>query len=190
MRKLPPLASLRAFEAAARHLSFKWAAAELGVTPTAISHQVRLLEDDLRTVPVSAASPAAGADERRRAVVSGPAEWPRSFATAVALASDDAEQRPLRVTTPNAFASRWLVPRLPEWREGHPEIPLEVIGTDAVLDLRADEADVAIRYARSMPTEFVAQELFRDIFLSGVQPGVVDRKALPSDVLPICCSIL
>jgi LysR family glycine cleavage system transcriptional activator len=47
MRRLPPLAALRAFEAAARHLSFKRAAAELHVTPTAISHQVRLLEDSL-----------------------------------------------------------------------------------------------------------------------------------------------
>jgi hypothetical protein len=52
MRRLPPLAALRAFEAAARHLSFKRAAAELAVTPTAISHQIRLLEDTIGLKPI------------------------------------------------------------------------------------------------------------------------------------------
>jgi LysR family transcriptional regulator, glycine cleavage system transcriptional activator len=173
MRKLPPLATLRAFEAAARHLSFKRAAAELGVTPTAISHQVRLLEDVcgrslFRRRPRPLALTAAG--ERLFPVLRNGLD---RFATAIALASDDAEQRPLRVTSPNAFASRWLVPRLPEWRNVHPDIPLEVIGTDAVLGLRADEADVAIRYARSTPTEFVARELFRDSFFPVCSPALL-----------------
>jgi LysR family glycine cleavage system transcriptional activator len=173
MRRLPPLASLRAFEAAARHLSFKAAAAELGVTPTAISHQVRLLEQVcgqplFRRHPRPLALSSAG--ERLFPALRDGLD---AFATAIAWISKDVEQRPLRVTTPNAFASRWLVPRLPQWRAAHPEVPLEVIGTDAVLDLRAGDADVAIRYARTMPIDIAGREIFRDAFFPVASPALL-----------------
>ncbi|WP_245429999.1 LysR substrate-binding domain-containing protein [Mesorhizobium sp. WSM3859] len=142
---------MHAFEAAARHGSFKAAAAELGVTPTAISHQVRLLEQicgrklfQRRPRPLTLTS--AGA---------------RLF------------EAPLRVTSPNAFASRWLVPRLPKWREANPAVPLEIIGTDAVLDLRAGAADVAIRYTRRPPVGFSGQELCRDSFFPICSPRLL-----------------
>src|SRR6202790_3063432 len=144
MRRLPPLGSLRAFEAAARRMSFRDAATELGVTPTAISHQIRLLED-ICGQPLFRRRPRplvlTGAGERLFPVVRNGLD---TFATAIASASAGVSQRPLRVTSPNAFGSRWLVPRLPNWREKHPTILLEIIGTDAVLDLRAGNADVAI----------------------------------------------
>lgn len=77
------------------------------------------------------------------------------------------------MTMPSAFASQWLVRRLPLWREAHSDIPLEIIGTNAVVDLRAGEADVAIRYARSMPAEFIAEELFRDIYIPVCSPSLL-----------------
>lgn len=163
MRKLPPLGSLRAFEAAARHKSFAAAAEELGVTPTAISHQIRTLEEICgrplfrrRPRPISLTGPG----ERLFPIIRNGFD---SFAEAIACL-DRSLQTPLRVTTPNAFASRWLVPRLPLWCAAHPETPLEVIGTDAVLDLRSNNADVAIRYARQMPAGVAAYEIFRDSF--------------------------
>ena len=85
----------------------------------------------------------------------------------------EGERRPLRLTTTNAFAALWLVPRLPLWREAHPGVALEVIGTDAVLDLHADEADVAIRYAYAAPPDLVAQELFRDTFFPVCSPALL-----------------
>jgi LysR family glycine cleavage system transcriptional activator len=178
MRKLPPLAALRAFEAAARHLSFKEAAAELAVTPTAISHQIRLLEDIcgqslFRRRPRPLALTRAG--KRLFPVLRSGLD---SFVMAIESISVGAEQRPLRVTSPNAFASRWLIPRLPHWRETHPETPLEVIGTDAVLDLRAGDADVAIRYARNMPLGLIAQELFRDSFFPVCSPKMLANGAI------------
>src|SRR5436190_3999700 len=120
MRKLPPLGSLRAFEAAARHMSFREAAIELGVTPTAVSHQIRLLEQIckqplFRRRPRPLALTRAG--ERLFPVVRNGFD---SFATAIASASAGVGERALRVTSPNAFASRWLVPRLPKWRDEHP----------------------------------------------------------------------
>jgi LysR family glycine cleavage system transcriptional activator len=67
-------------------------------------------------------------------------------------------------TTTNAFASRWLVPRLPRWRKVRPNAPLDVIGTDSVLDLHACDADVAIRYSRTLPTDGIAKEFLSDSF--------------------------
>src|SRR6202045_142883 len=109
MRKLPPLGSLRAFEAAARRMSFREAAVELGVTPTAISHQIRLLED-ICGQPLFRRRPRplvlTGAGHRLFPVIRNGFD---AFSTAISSASANVSQRPLRVTSPNAFASRWLV---------------------------------------------------------------------------------
>jgi LysR family glycine cleavage system transcriptional activator len=157
-------------------MSFKQAADELGVTPTAISHQIRLLEyicgqPLFRRRPRPLALSVAG--ERLFPVIRNGFD---TFASAIALASAKRGHRLLRVTSPNAFASRWLVPRLPKWREKYPKIPLEIIGTDAVLDLRAGNADVAIRYARRMPTDLPAQEIFRDTFFPVCSPKLLAKR--------------
>jgi LysR family transcriptional regulator, glycine cleavage system transcriptional activator len=179
MRKLPPLGSLRAFEAAARRMSFREAATELGVTPTAISHQIRLLED-VCGQPLFRRRPRplvlTGAGERLFPVLRNSFD---GFAAAIASVSTGAGQSRLRVTSPNAFASRWLVPRLPKWQEEHPRFPLEIIGTDAVLDLRAGNADVAIRYARRMPPDLAAQEIFRDTFFPVCSPELLAKATRP-----------
>ncbi|MBD9667189.1 LysR family transcriptional regulator [Variovorax beijingensis] len=179
MRKLPPLRSLHAFEAAARHGSFKAAAVELSVTPTAISHQIRLLEE------------ACGRQlfqRRPRPLVltsAGASLYPALrngfdvLAGAIASLSEAEVQKPLRVTSPSAFASRWLVPRLPKWREANPIVPLEIIGTDAVLDLRSGAADVAIRYARRPPLEFTVHEICRDRFFPVCSPGLLADQGGP-----------
>jgi LysR family transcriptional regulator, glycine cleavage system transcriptional activator len=175
MRKLPPLIELRAFEAAARHMSFKQAADELGVTPTAISHQIRLLERYcghplFRRRPRPLAMTEAGA--RLFPIIRDGLE---AFASAIATVRRDGAKQPLRVTTTNAFASRWLVPRLSRWRRYRSNVPLEVIGTDAVLDLAADDADVAIRNMATMPTDGVAKELFRDSFWPVCTPQLLSH---------------
>jgi LysR family transcriptional regulator, glycine cleavage system transcriptional activator len=164
MYKLPPLSELRAFEAAARHLSFKKAAAELGVTPTAISHQIKLLEQYcgrplFRRRPRPMALTEAGS--RLFPVIRDGLEV---FATTIAAVKRDRSRQLLHVTTTNAFASRWLVPRLPRWRKVRPDALLEVIGTDNVLDLNAGDADIAIRYARTSPTDGAVSELLKDRF--------------------------
>jgi len=173
MRSLPPLTALRAFEAAARHLSFKAAAAELALTPTAVSHQVRLLEDSLATRlfrrrPRPLALTSAGA--RLFPAIRGGLD---AFAAAVAEVREGIVQQRLRVTATNAFAARWLVPRLQRWRDAHPEVALEVIGTDAVLDLAAGNADVAIRYGLQPPAGLVAEELARDRFWPVGSPALL-----------------
>jgi LysR family glycine cleavage system transcriptional activator len=174
MRKLPPLRALHAFEAAARHHSFAAAANELGVTPTAISHQIRQLEAAcgvklFQRRPRPLLLTAAGARLY-------PALRNGFDALAAAVASlAEAEQAPLRVTSPSAFASKWLIPQLPKWREENPAVPLEIIGTDALLDLRAGAADVAIRYARKPPLDFAAHEVFRDSYVPVCSPRLLEH---------------
>jgi len=176
MQKLPPLRSLQAFEAVARHRSFKAAAAELNVTPTAISHQIRMLEQ-ICGMPLFQRQP-----RPLRLTVAGERLYPalRSgfalFAEAIENVGQSGAARPLRVTSPNAFASRWLVPRLPAWQAIHPEWPLDIIGTDRVLDLAAGEADIAIRYARSAPRGLICTEIARDRFIAVASPALLARE--------------
>src|SRR5437899_13090100 len=117
MKKLPPLIELRAFDAAARHLSFKKGAAELGVTPTAISHQIRLLERYcgralFRRRPRPLSLTEAGA--RLFPVIRDGLE---AFGTAIAADKRDSDKRPLFVTTYIAFTYLWLLPRLQRWKQ-------------------------------------------------------------------------
>jgi LysR family transcriptional regulator, glycine cleavage system transcriptional activator len=175
MRKLPSLRALHAFEAAARHHSFAAAANELGVTPTAISHQIRQLEEacgvklfQRRPRPLLLTSAGARLYPALRNGFD-------VLATAMALLAEEDAQTPLRVTSPNAFASKWLVPRLPKWREENPTVALEIIGTDAVLDVRAGATDVAIRYARKPPLDLMAHEVFRDTFVPVCSPRLLEQ---------------
>ena len=175
MRKLPPLRALHAFEAAARHHSFAAAANELGVTPTAISHQIRQLEEacgvklfQRRPRPLLLTSAGARLYPALRNGFD-------ALATAMALLAEEDAQTPLRVTSPNAFASKWLVPRLPKWREENLAVALEIIGTDAVLDVRAGATDVAIRYARKPPLDLMAHEVFRDTFVPVCSPRLLEQ---------------
>lgn len=179
MRKLPPLTELRAFEAAARQLSFKRAAAELGVTPTAVSHQIKLLESYcgqqlFQRQPRPLALTQAG--QQLFPVVRDGFEV---FAEALAKVRGGTTSGKLRITTTNAFAARWLVPRLPDWRARHPRLKLDIAGTDAVLDLASGEADVAIRYARVPPAGLPCIELVRDSFGVVASPKLVGKLMTP-----------
>lgn len=173
MRKLPPLNALRAFEAAARHMSFARAAEELAVTPTAISHQVRLLEEitgqDLfrrRPRPITLTE----AGERLFPVLRDGLD---RFAAAVAGLRADADHSPLVVSTTTAFASRWLVPRLAKLKEDI-DLELEIDASETPANLRSGTADFAIRYRRTPIPDLECNELVRDRFIPVMSPRLLD----------------
>ncbi|ARJ64422.1 transcriptional regulator [Magnetospirillum sp. ME-1] len=144
-RRLPPLRALHAFEAAARHLSFARAADELGVTPAAISQQIKQLEDILG---VSLFHRGARLSLTRAAALAAP-EFSDSFdrlASAVGRLAPDGPARPLVVSAPPTFAARWLVPRLVRFQDAHPGIDLHLSATMRLVDLDREGVDVAIRY--------------------------------------------
>lgn len=164
MPSLPPLAALRAFEAAARHLSFKRAADELAVTPTAISHQVRLLEETLDTKLF---------ERRPRKVVltnTGQELFPVlrhafvSISDAVYRISREKGRRGITLSAPTAFTAKWLVPRLAAFARTNPEVSLRLHASDDAVDLHRGVADAAIRYGRAPFPGLVAEPLFDERF--------------------------
>ncbi|SPA18775.1 putative transcription regulator, LysR-family [Cupriavidus taiwanensis] len=171
MRKLPPLGALRAFEAAARRASFKQAADELHVTPTAISHQIRALEDSLgvklferqtRKVRLTAAGhqlfPAVrdGLDGMERAVQAVQRSGRPHVAT---------------LTSTVAFMARRLAPLAGQFRAAHPDWTLRLDASDQVVDLDHD-ADAAIRYGSGGYPGLVTEPLFRDRFAPVCSPAL------------------
>lgn len=180
MRRLPPLGALRAFEAAARRLSFKRAADELGVTPTAVSHQIRQLEAQLGASlfvrgPRQVALTEAGA-------ALGPA-LSRSL-DAMAAAVDDARRRPARrvatLSATVAFTAKLLVPRAARFRAMHPGWDLRLHASDETVDLHAGEADAAIRYGLTRKSDLVGVPLMTDRFAPVATPGM--RLTGPQDI--------
>lgn len=184
MRRLPPLSALRAFEAAARHGSFKLAASELAVTPTAISHQIRSLEE-YTGVPLF--------ERQVRKVVltdAGVELYPvlrdgfNAFETVLQGLGAAQSRRRVVISATNAFMARWLAPRVAHFRQSYPEIDLELYASDRAVDLGADAADIAIRYGRGPYPGMLAEPLFTDRFAPVCSPqlgalGLADLDRVP-----------
>ncbi len=161
---LPPLAALRAFEAAARHLSFLKAADELAVTPTAISHQIRLLEDMLG-LPVFVRHV-----RRITLTPSGSILYPvlregfDAFAGAIEQIDARRSRPSVTLSTMTLFAARRLVPALGSFTEAHPGIDLHLHASDMPVDLAAGRVDIAVRYGAGSVHGLVAEPLLSDQF--------------------------
>lgn len=163
-RKLPPLGALRAFEAAARHLSFQRAAEELSVTPTAVSHQIRLLEDTL-SQPLFV--------RRVRGVTlteAGLSLYPTlrdgldAFERAVETIRPQARRRSVTLTATTLFTARRLLPALDAFGRANPDLDLKLHASDDVVDLASGKADIAVRYASGPFDALVAEPLFAERF--------------------------
>lgn len=185
---MPPLAAVRAFEAAARLESFTAAAAELGLTQAAISYQVKSLEQRLGA--------ALFIRERGRAKLSplGAKLVPslsRAFdAIEDAFASHQAEDESLlTVTTTHTFANTWLAWRLGEFQMAHPDLAVRMTTSNEMIDLRSGDADVAVRAGAGewdglekhqlMPVEFTPMASPR--FLARVEERL-GRRIEPADL--------
>lgn len=176
-RRMPPLNALRAFEAAARHLSFKGAAAELFVTPTAVSHQIRHLEDlvGFKLFERSGKSiTLTRAGERFFPVLRD--GFDRIAQSVVDL---QREEDSLVVSVTPAFAAMVLIPRLSQLRQLHPGLALTVNATERIVDLRKAEADLTVRYGPERPRPLQSQLLYRDRYVAVASPNWVGARELP-----------
>ncbi|MEQ9694206.1 transcriptional regulator GcvA [Shimia sp. SDUM112013] len=144
--RLPPLTALRAFEAAARHMSFAKAAEELHVTPAALSFQIKSLEDHLGTPVFRRLNRAVELTEAGRALAPGVADGFQTLNSAWRSAQRMANETTLMVTAGPAFTAKWLAPRFFEFVRAHPDIDLRFSATLHNLDFGRDEVDVAIRF--------------------------------------------
>lgn len=176
MRKLPPLHALRAFEAAARHRHFAHAAEELGLTPTAISHQVRLLEQILGVVLFIRHPRPVRLTREGQALFAAMQDALDRIAGGVAGLQKPDPDAPLHLSVTHAFASRWLMPRLPRLRH-ETGCAINVEADDRVADLHASGIDMAIRYAASAGPDGEWHPLFADRVVPMAVPDVAGAAA-------------
>jgi LysR family glycine cleavage system transcriptional activator len=167
-RRLPPLNALRAFEAAARHLSFVDAADELAVTPAAVSHQVKALEAHLGVALFQRLPRGLVLTEQARILAPQLTRGFDRLAEAVARVRVDDVQTVLSVTVLPSFAVRWLLPRLAGFRRLNPGLEIEVRAQHQAVDFRGERVDIALRYGR------------------GGWPGLHVERFLDDAVFPVC----
>ncbi|MGM9491879.1 LysR substrate-binding domain-containing protein [Ideonella sp. YS5] len=172
LQVLPSVDLLRTFEAAARSLSFTKAAQELFVTPSAVSRQIRMLEENLG-VPLylrgARGLRLTDAGLRLQQAVSG--AWHQLEAALLTLKQTQ-PSRVLSIGTTVSFAALWLVPRLPAFRLRHPDIDIRVNASSEVQDTRRERLDVVIRYARPGLVPQRERVLFHESVVAVCSPGL------------------
>jgi LysR family transcriptional regulator, glycine cleavage system transcriptional activator len=170
--RLPSLNGLRAFEAAARHLSFTQAASELNVTQTAISHQIRRLEEELGIRLFVRKNRALSLTPEAREYLPGirAAFNDLRLATDRLLRKDD--DNVLTISTLASLAAKWLLPRLSAFQEAHPDIDVRITTSTGLVDFRGGDVDAAIRYGR------------------GHWPGLRAEWLMADEMFPVCSPTL
>jgi LysR family glycine cleavage system transcriptional activator len=187
MRHLPPLAAVRVFEAAARHLNFTAAAAELGMTQAAVSYQIKLLEERLgvalfrrdgRGVRLTPAGERAAPQVAR-----GFDALDAAFAR---LRSEN--ESTMTVSTTHTFANTWLAWRLGGFQMANPGMAVRLIANDDVTDFARDEVDVAVRAGRGPWPGLERHLLFQVDFTPMCSPEFLARHGgtiCPADLLKL-----
>lgn len=180
--RLPPLNALRAFEAAARHLSVKKAAIELNVTPAAVSHQIRMLEDYLGVQLFHRYNRALELTDAARASLPKLQEGFDCLVQAVERLRTHVSGGVLTISAAPSFAARWLMPRLHRFIAAHPEVDVRVsarmrrvsvdgkgdVAERATVEAWIDDSDIVVLYGR------------------GNYPGLWVKKLLDLTLTPIC----
>ena len=170
--RLPSLNGLRAFEAAARHLSFTQAASELNVTQTAISHQIKRLEQELGVRLFVRQNRSLTLTPEASQYLPGV----RAAFNDLKLATDRLlrkdQDHVLTVSTLASLAAKWLLPRLSAFQEAHPGIDVRITTSTGLVDFQRDNVDAAIRYGR------------------GQWPGVRADWLMADEVFPVCSPAL
>ena len=166
--RLPSLNGLRAFEAAARHLSFTQAASELNVTQTAISHQIRRLEEELGVRLFVRQNRSLSLTAEARDYLPGVRAAFNDLRLATERLKRGNDGHVLTVSTTATLAAKWLLPRLSDFQAAHPDIDVRITTSTSLVDFERDNVDAAIRYGR------------------GQWPGVQAEWLMADEMFPVC----
>lgn len=181
---MPALDLFRGFEAAARHLSFTRAAAELFVTQSAVSRQIQALEERLgvelfvrrnRGLSLTAAG-----EQMQRAVE----QALHTLQGAVERIAPDPRQNLVTVTASVSFCSLWLIPRLAAFRKLHPDVDVRISADNQVLDLDRERIDIAIRYCPVARAPQGSIRLFGEEILPVCSPMLLRDRSRPLKAVP------
>ena len=173
-RRLPPLNSLRAFEAAARHLSFTKAADELHVTPAAVSQQVKALEEYCGVQLFRRLTRALMLTDAGQAVLPALKESFDLLGDVTERLMAEQKSGILTVSVAPSFGSKWLVPRLERFRRDHPDFDVRIDANDALANFTGDGVDIAIRYGRGTYENLRSNCLITDVSFPVCSPKLLE----------------
>ena len=180
--RLPPLSALRAFEAAARHLSFKKAAGELYVSPAAISHQIHALENYLGVQLFERLNRGLNLTDVGRSGLSRISDGFQSLREGVELMRSTQGGITLSVSAGPAFTAKWLVPRLHRFASAHPDIDVRIAASMQAVDGHNADAHAAAEGGDDRPVHADLEVRFG----GGIYPGFQVDKLLPVNLTPVC----
>jgi len=180
--RLPPLTSLRAFEAASRHLSFAKAAEELFVTPAALSYQIKSLEDHLGVSLFRRFNRAVELTEAGATLRPGVADGFTALGDAVRAVRQLRDTEVLTITAGPGFTAKWLAPRFFRFAEAHPEIELRFVASLKILDFGRDGIDAAIRFGATPDTVNYNEVLVDDWMIPVCAPDTAASLHTPADL--------
>jgi LysR family glycine cleavage system transcriptional activator len=185
--RLPPLAAIRVFEVAARHLSFTKAAAELGMTQAAVSYQIKQLEDRVGQPLFRRLTRKLVLTETGLRLAAPVSEALARLTEAFAAARSE-EDCVLKITTMHTFAANWLVPRLGRFDRAHPQYSVWLDSSLRMVDLVAEKVDIAIRVGLGEWPGLVAERLMPVMVSPMASPALIDSVggvATPLDLLKL-----
>ncbi|WP_170448521.1 transcriptional regulator GcvA [Ruegeria arenilitoris] len=180
--RLPPLTALRAFDAAARHMSFAKAADELNVTPAALSFQIKSLEEHLGQPLFRRLNRAVELTEAGRTLASGTEKGFVALQAAWSATRRLQDNTTLTVTAGPALTAKWLAPRLYEFARAHPEIDLRFSATLRNLDFERDDVDVAIRFGYGQDDGLYSVPVRQEWLTPVMTPELAARFPTPQDL--------
>jgi LysR family transcriptional regulator, glycine cleavage system transcriptional activator len=181
---LPPLNALRAFEAIARHLSFAKAAGELHVTPAALSHQIRALEEQLGLSLFHRRTRAIELTDVGRLIYPGLHAGFQSVRGAMAQLDRSRDSNVLVISATPGLVAKWLMPRLWRFLHAHPDIDARVSAAMKVADFAAENVDLAIRLSKGDHPGLHVEKLFDDSLLPLCSPRLVEQGLRSAADLP------
>ncbi|KNG94083.1 transcriptional regulator GcvA [Pseudaestuariivita atlantica] len=181
--RLPPLTALRAFDAAARHMSFAKAADELNVTPAALSFQIKSLEEHFGAPLFRRLNRAVELTDAGQVLARGTAPAFADLAQAWRAAQRVQDTSVLNVTSGPAFVAKWLAPRMYAFAQAHPEIELRFVASLRLMDLARDGVDVAIRFGRGTDERLYSRSLGEEWLTPCMTPDLAKRFPTPASLL-------
>ncbi|MFJ6322241.1 MULTISPECIES: transcriptional regulator GcvA [unclassified Rhizobium] len=178
--RLPPLNALKAFEAAARHLSVKLAAEELCVTPGAVSQMLKVLEENLGVRLFDRVTRGIYLTDAGRDYLPSIRNAFRQIADASERITAQIESGLLTVSATPFFASAWLVPRLASFREAQPDIDLKIVTSNALVDFSRSDVDVAIRHGMGRYPGLRSDRIVTVEMIAVAAPALVEKLGAPT----------
>lgn len=171
--RLPPLNSLRAFNAAARHMSFQNAAEELFVTPAALSYQIRQLEDHLGVKLFNRLNRAVELTEMGKLIAPGIREGFAKLSTTMQQLQRRKSSNVLVISAGPAITAKWLAPRLYRFVSRYPHIDARVSSNVKIVDLEQDDVDVVIRFGLGEYDKCRSEKLFDEFVTPMCSPALL-----------------